>query len=48
MFSSIPFLIYLIAFLLTIVTAIYPGRVPVWIPLLLVIVGLMVASAGPR
>lgn len=41
---SIPFFIYLIAFLLTIVVAVAPGRMPVWIPLLLVIVGLLVAT----
>lgn len=41
---AIPFLIYLIAFLLTIASAVYPGRIPVWIPLLLVIIGLMVAT----
>ena len=44
MFTSIPFLVYLVAFLLTIVSAVYPGRVPVWIPLLPVIVGLMVGA----
>lgn len=42
---QIPFFLYLIAFVLTIASAVYPPRVPVWIPLLLVCVGLMVAYA---
>lgn len=41
---TVPFFLYLIALCLTIASAVTP-RVPVWIPLLLVCVGLLVATA---
>lgn len=37
---TVPFILYLIAFALTLVSGI-TGKVPVWIPLLLVCIGLM-------
>lgn len=42
---SIPFFLYLIAFLLTIASAAVPPRIPLWIPVLLVCIGLMVTVA---
>ena len=42
---TIPFFLYLIALLLTVGSAVYPARLPVWIPVLLVCVGLLVMSA---
>jgi hypothetical protein len=41
---SIPFFLYVIALLLTIASAVTPPRIPVWIPVLLVCVGLLVQT----
>lgn len=44
---TVPFFLYLIAFVLVLFSAVTPPRIPVWIPLLLVIVGLLVTTVHP-
>lgn len=46
MIWSVPFFLYLIALILTVFSAVTPPRVPTWIPLLIVCVGLLVQVAG--
>lgn len=42
---TVPFFLYLLAFVLTIASAVTP-RIPLWIPVLLVTVGLLVTTAA--
>ena len=44
---TVPFFLYLLAGALTVASAITP-RIPLWIPVLLVCVGLLVTSGGTR
>ena len=43
---AIPFFLYLLAFLLAIASAMIPARVPLWIAVLLLSIGLMVSTAA--